>query len=170
MRQHNGMRPQDVVILLKIITKKNSPWQNKDLAGELFISPAEVSDSLSRSEVAGLIDASKKVVFRQSLMEFLEHGLRYVFPARPGTMVNGIYTAHSHPFMQTKFPSEINYVWNEAFGDVRGLTIEPLYKNQVKAAKIDPALYLLLALLDVIRVGRVREVKVAIAELKRQIL
>ncbi|GAB2679380.1 hypothetical protein GCM10027036_36780 [Flavihumibacter cheonanensis] len=164
------MRPQDVVILLKIITKKNSPWQNKDLAGELFISPAEVSDSLSRSEVAGLIDASKKVVFRQSLMEFLEHGLRYVFPARPGTMVNGIYTAHSHPFMQTKFPSEINYVWNEAFGDVRGLTIEPLYKNQVKAAKIDPALYLLLALLDVIRVGRVREVKVAIAELKRQIL
>jgi hypothetical protein len=164
------MRPQDVVILLKIITKKDSPWQNKDLAGELFISSAEVSDSLSRSEVAGLIDASKKVVFRQSLMEFLEHGLRYVFPARPGTMANGIYTAHSHPFMQTKFPSEINYVWNDVFGDVRGLIIEPLYKNQVKAAKIDPALYLLLALLDVIRVGRVREVKVAIAELKRQIL
>jgi hypothetical protein len=96
--------------------------------------------------------------------------MAYVFPARPGTMANGIYTAHSHPFMQTKFPSEINYIWNDAFGDVRGLTIEPFYKNQVKAAKIDPALYLLLALLDVIRVGRVREIKVAIAELKRQIL
>jgi Mn-dependent DtxR family transcriptional regulator len=82
MRQHNGMRPQDVVILLKIITKKDRPWQNKDLAGELFISPAEVSDSLSRSEVAGLIDASKKIVFRQSLMEFLEHGL--CFPCTSG--------------------------------------------------------------------------------------
>ncbi len=29
--------------------------------------------------------AQSKTVYRQSLMEFIEHGLRYVFPARPGT-------------------------------------------------------------------------------------
>src|SRR5688500_14655127 len=101
MRQHNGMRPQDVVVLLKIIAKEEQVWQNKNLASELFISPAEISESLNRSGIAGLIEREKKKkVYRQSLMEFLEHGLHYVFPAFPGAMMNGIYTAHSHPFMQ----------------------------------------------------------------------
>ncbi len=172
MRKHNGMRPQDIVILLKIIVKGNLPWQNKDLAAELYISPSEISESLYRSSLGGLIDADqRKKVYRQSMMEFLEHGLHYVFPTEPGTMVNGIYTAHSHPFMQQQFKVEtLHYVWPEARGNVRGLSIEPLYKEQVKAALQDEKLYLMLALLDVIRVGRVREFKVAIDELKKLIL
>lgn len=171
MRKHNGMRPQDIVILLKIIAKKEKSWQNKDLAAELFISPAEITESLNRSSMAGLIDSEKKKkVYRQSLMEFVEHGLHYVFPALPGTMVNGIYTAHSHPFMQKKFKSELNYVWPDPRGKFRGLSIEPLYKQQVKAAIQDETLYLMLALLDVIRVGRVREMSFAVYELRKQIL
>jgi hypothetical protein len=172
MRKHNGMRPQDIVVLLKIISGKETKWQNKDLASELFISPSEISESLHRSGIAGLIESEKKKkVFRQSLMEFIEHGLRYVFPALPGSMTNGVYTAHSHPFMKDHFPSdELPYVWAEPRGEVRGLLIEPLYKEQVKAAKQDEQLYLMLALIDVIRVGRVREVKLAVNELKNQIL
>jgi len=171
MRQHKGMRPQDIAILLKIISKQSSSWQNKDLAAELFISPAEISESLNRSGMAGLIDYEKKKrVYRQSLMEFLEHGLHYVFPALPGSMVNGLYTAHSHPFMQAQFQSELNYAWPDPRGEVRGLAIEPLFKKQVSAAKLDSTLYLMLALIDVIRVGRVREMKVAIDELKKLIL
>lgn len=166
------MRPQDIVILLKIIAKGNLPWQNKDLAAELYISPSEISESLYRSSLSGLIDADqRKKVYRQSIMEFLEHGLHYVFPTEPGTMVNGIYTGHSHPFMQQQFKAEtLHYVWPEGRGNVRGLSIEPLYKGQVKAALQDEKLYLMLALLDVIRVGRVREFKVAIDELKKLIL
>jgi len=166
------MRPQDIVILLKIISKGEMPWQNKDLAAELHISPSEISESLYRSSVGGLIDADyKKKVYRQSVMEFLEHGLHYVFPAEPGSMVNGIYTGHSHPFMQKEFKVDtLHYVWPEPRGLVRGLSIEPLYKGQTKAVQKDEKLYLMLALLDVIRVGRVREIKVAIEELKRLIL
>lgn len=165
------MRPQDVVILLKIIAKESQPWQNKDLAAELYISPAEISESLHRSGIAGLIEHDKKKkVYRQSLMEFLEHGLHYVFPALPGSMAIGAYTAHSHPFMQMHFKSESNYVWPDPTGDVQGLSIEPLYKNQVSAAKLDSTLYLMLALIDVIRVGRVREIKIAIDELRKLIL
>jgi hypothetical protein len=165
------MRPQDVVVLLKIIAKADKLWQNKDLASELFISPAEISESLNRSGIAGLIEREKKKkVYRQSLMEFLEHGLHYVFPAFPGTMINGVYTAHSHPFMQKHFQSELNYVWPDPRGEFRGLSIEPLYKKQVSAANQDSTLYLMLALIDVIRVGRVRETKIAVEELKRLIL
>jgi len=172
MRKHSGMRPQDIVILLKIIAKKDQPWQFKDLAQELHISPSEISESLHRSSIGGLIEAdTRKKVYRQSLIEFLEHGLHYVFPALPGSMVNGIYTAHSHPIMQKEFASDsLPYVWPEPRGAVRGLAIEPLYKEQVEAVRKDPILYEMLALLDVIRVGRVREVKFAIEELKRLIL
>lgn len=166
------MRPQDIVVLLKIICKDKQPWLNKDLAADLFISPAEISESLYRSSKGGLIDADeKKKVYRQSLMEFLEFGLHYVFPAEPGSMTNGIYTAHSHPLMQKEFKVEtLHYVWPEPRGNVRGLSIEPLYKQQTKAVLKDEKLYLMLALLDVIRVGRVREIKFATSELKRMIL
>ncbi|PZR22459.1 MAG: hypothetical protein DI535_26190 [Citrobacter freundii] len=168
MRKHNGMRPQDVVILLKIIAKSDKPWQNKDLAAELFISSSEISESLYRSSMAGLIDADKrKIVYKQNLMEFLEHGLHYVFPVEPSRMENGLYTAHSHPYMREQIKSEsLAYVWPDPRGDVRGLAIEPLYQHQVKAAQQDEKLYLMLALLDVIRVGRVRELKIAVAKLK----
>jgi predicted transcriptional regulator len=171
MRKHNGMRPQDVAVLLKIVSKQNQPWQNKDLANELFISPSEISESLNRSSMGGLIEGGKKKkVYKKSLIEFIEHGLHYVFPAIPNSMVNGLYTAHSHPFMQQHFSSELNYVWPDVRGLVRGLSIEPLYKEQVKAAQKDSELYLMLALIDVIRVGRVREFDVAIKKLNEMIL
>jgi len=171
MRKHNGMRPQDIVVLLKIISLDKRPWQNKDLASQLFISPSEISDSLNRSALAGLIQPDKKRnVYRTSLMEFLEHGLHYVFPVLPGGMVNGLYTAHSHPFMQKYFSSDIQYVWPDPYGEVRGLSIEPLYKDQTKAAQQDEILYLMLALADVIRVGRVRETNQAVSELKKLVL
>ncbi len=71
MLTHNGMRPQDVVVLLRIILFGDQKWLNKDLARLLYLSPAEITGSLERSFAAGLIDASKKNVYKQSLLEFL---------------------------------------------------------------------------------------------------
>lgn len=165
------MRPQDIVILLKIISKGKENWHLKDLAYELNISQSEVSDSLNRSALAGLVEVEKKKkVHRNSLMEFLQYGLHYVFPASPGSMVNGIYTAHSHSYMQHFFKSEMMYVWPYSKGEVRGLAIEPLYPGQPEACLQDELLYKMLALIDVIRVGRVREMNVAIKELRALIL
>jgi len=170
MRKHNGMRPQDIVVLLKIVAFDQKNWQLKDLARELFISPSEVSESLNRSQQAGLIDYEKKRVNRQSLMEFLQYGLHYVFPQQPGSMVNGMPTAHTHPFMRQHFDSDLVYVWPDLHGKERGLAIQPLYSRQVEAAKKDEKLYKLLALIDVIRVGRVREINVAVGELSKMII
>ena len=170
MRKHNGMRPQDIVILLKIISLGQHAWQLKDLARDLFISPSEVSESLNRSYQAGLIDYDKKNVSRQSLMEFLQFGLQYVFPQHPGAMVNGMPTAHAHPYMRKHFKSDLIYVWPDLHGKERGLAIEPFYPKQPAAAKKDEELYKLLALIDVIRVGRTREIKVAVQELSKIIL
>jgi hypothetical protein len=170
MKSHNGMRPQDIVILLKIITLSKSDWQYRDLAADLSISISEISESLHRSHIAGLVDESKRRVHRQSLMEFIEHGLHYVFPQVPGTLVTGIPTAHSHIFFKKQFDSELHYVWPDANGSIRGLAISPLHRGITESVKKDEKLYKLLACIDVIRIGRVREVNQAIKELKKEIL
>ena len=170
MKKHNGMRPMDIVVLLKIIVKGDKPWLNKDLASELNISASEVSESLNRSKIAGLIDGSHKNVMRKSFLEFLQFGLKYVFPQKPGAMVRGIPTSHSAPVMAKHFVFDEKYVWPDAHGEVRGQTIEPLYHTVPKAAKQDQALYDLLALCDALRVGRVREKDFAKKELEKRLL
>ena len=74
------------------------------------------------------------------------------------------------PFMQRYFKSDSLYVWPELHGKVRGAAIEPFYPKQTEAVKGDNELYKLLSFLDVIRVGRRREVKVAIDELSKIML
>jgi hypothetical protein len=170
MRQHNGMRPQDIVILLKQVSLGKEPWQYRDLASELYIPLSEISGSLNRSEKAGLYNATLRTVHRQSFMEFIQYGLKYVFPVSPGTMITGMATAHSHPFYKIHFTAEMQYAWPDENGEIRGLDIEPLHPNVPKAAKKDETLYKLLASIDILRVGQAREMKMAIDELKSEIL
>ena len=81
MKQHNGMRPHDVLILLKIIALgKGASFLLKDLSNQLSISPSEVSESINRSVIAGLIADDKKTPMRKVIYDFLVHGLPYVFP------------------------------------------------------------------------------------------
>ena len=170
MRKHNGMRPQDIAILLKIIALEKSNWQIIELANSLFISISEISESLNRSRTGGLIDYNKKLINRQSLFEFLIHGVKYVFPAQMNSLGRGIPTAYSHPFMQQYFQGDTPYIWGDPRGNMLGISLEPFYPKQVEAAKKDIVFYKLLALVDVIRIGRIREQNVAIKELEKMIL
>lgn len=157
MERNNGMRPQDVVILLKILLLKDSSWMKKDLAQELFISPAEIGHSLNRSQVAGLVDPEGRKVMIKSFLEFLIHGFPYVFPVRPGGVTIGIPTAHSAPALSKYIISEEKVVWPHAGGKAKGHAVAPLYKGAVEASLRDPQLYELLSLCDVLRIGRLRE-------------
>ena len=164
------MRPLDIVVLMKIIALKDEPWQYRDLSSTLYISISEISASLNRSLVAGLVDKEKKKIRRNALMEFIQFGLHYVFPQLPGTIVNGMETAHSHPFYRQHFSSDLPYVWPEVSGNLRGQAIEPLHKGVVRASQQDDILYKLLASIDILRVGKVREKNLAIEELKKHLL
>jgi hypothetical protein len=170
MKTHNGMRPQDVLILLKIIALDRKDFYLKDLSQELSISSSEVTESVNRSMLAGLIAEDKKTVMRKALFEFLIHGLPYVFPQKPGALVPGIPTAHSAPPLSKEFKSDELYVWPDSKGEVRGQNIEPFHHGQIKAVKQDKMLYELLALCDALRVGKTREKKMAEEELRKRIL
>lgn len=161
MKAHKGMRPHDIAVLLKIVALGQQDWMNKDLAAYLYISPSEITESLSRSQFAGLINASRKKVFVSALEDFLVFGLKVVFPVQPGAIVKGMPTAHAAPVLKKYFSSDEIYVWPDANGKERGMMIEPLYPGAVEAAKKDPVFYDLLAICDVFRIGKVREIEKA---------
>jgi len=140
------------------------------LAEELFISQSEISKSLARSKFAGLLDPAGKQVLKLALMEFLQYGIRYVFPQRPGAIVRGIPTAHSAMPLKEVIQSDENYVWPSGKGNVRGHSIIPLYPSVVDAVRADSKLHELLALVDALRVGRAREKQLAIELLNERVM
>jgi predicted XRE-type DNA-binding protein len=162
------MSPHDIVILLKIVAYGDEAWFQKPLAEALGISQSEVSKSLNRSKYAGFLDPKGKTVMKMALLEFLQYGLRYVFPQKPGAVVRGVPTSHSAAPLKELIQSTEDYVWPSGKGKVRGHSIMPLYASVPEAALKDEKLYELLALVDALRVGRAREKEIAIIELKKR--
>ena len=170
MKKHSGMRPQDILVLLKIISMKNPEWLNLDIANSLKISQSEVSEALNRCKIARLIDGDKRKIYIKSFKEFLIYGLKYVFPAEPGAIVRGIPTAHSaNPIKELISQGSENFVWPYSKGILRGQSIEPLYDTIPMVVQNDILFYELLAILDTLRIGRVREIKIAIDELEKRL-
>jgi len=170
MKKHSGMRPQDILVLLKIISMKNPEWLNLDIANSLKISQSEVSEALNRCKIARLIDGDKRKIYVNSFKEFLIYGLKYVFPAEPGAIVRGIPTAHSaNPIKELISQGSENFVWPYSKGILRGQSIEPLYDTIPMVVQNDILFYELLAILDTLRIGRVREIKIAIDELEKRL-
>lgn len=147
------MRPQDVVILLKIVALREQHWYNKDLAIQLNLSKSEVSESLNRSRIGGLIDEKKRVVRKDYLLEFLVYGLKHVFPVVPGRLLRGMPTAFSAPVLVEDFVVDHPHVWPAKGHSTKGVSINPLYETVPLACEEDPLLYDLLALTDALRIG-----------------
>ena len=62
-----------------------------------------------------------------------------------------------------------HYVWAYYKGTKRGNTIVPLYAKIPKIVGNQPDLYELLTIIDTLRVGKKREVKIAINELDKRL-
>lgn len=166
------LRPQDIVVLLKIHNQRGASWTYKELADSLHISASEVHTALKRCSASGLYDGAARRVEREPLLEFLIHGIKYVFYAQPGRLSRGMPTAHSSQPLSglLAHTADEAYVWPDAAGTIRGQAIEPLYKSVPQVAKTDPQLYELLSLIDGIRVGRARERRIASQELEQRLL
>jgi hypothetical protein len=90
------LRPQDIVVLLKLsLTSEAASKPLARLGGDVGISAAEFHGALNRTAAAGLLDLEQRRPRVSPLLEFLEHGIRYVFISRRGEITRGIPTAHS---------------------------------------------------------------------------
>lgn len=158
------LRPQDVMVLLELTTGElGDAWQQQHVARALGLSAAEVHKALARAAKAGLYRPERRQVAKSALLEFVLHGLRYVYPAHLGGPTRGVPTAWAAPALAREIASDESDrpVWPHAEGSARGPAVEPLYPSAPDAALTDAKLYELLALVDAIRLGRARERKLA---------
>lgn len=162
------LKPQDVLIAIKIALWQQKRWSYQMLADSLFLSVSETFAGAKRAETARLVDLGRKVVFQGALSEFLIHGVRYAYPPERGSRTRGTPTGYAAPPLLSMFASvkEDPPVWPSSEGTVRGYAFAPLYPSVPKAAAVDEKLYEMLALIDAIRDGRAREVSLASQELK----
>ncbi len=139
------------------------------IAKELCLSVSEVHAAVKRAQAAHLLHGPElgDRPNRRALEEFLIHGLKYVLPVRHGAMTRGLPTSYAAEPLRRyiRAGDEPLPVWPDPNGPTRGLAFEPLYRNVPQAARQDPHLYELLALVDAIRDGRMRERKLAEKEL-----
>ena len=168
------LKPQDVVVLLKLVALGDRGWTFQGLAVELSISQSEVHAAVRRAVAARLMTEASSGAgrpVRAALLEFLVHGVKYAFAPKRGELTRGVPTGYAAPPLDQSIAgsSEPPPVWPYAEGKVRGYAFAPLYRTVPEAALRDPALYELLALVDAIRDGRARERSLARQGLEKRL-
>lgn len=165
------LKPQDIVIMLKLVVRNDSEWTYTALAYELSISASEVHAGVKRAVAARLMDTHRKVPIKSNLLEFLIHGVKYAYPPDRGSLTRGMATGYAAQPLKALItqPDDPPPVWPDPEGQARGYGFSPLYSAVPNACKVDPKLYELLALLDAIRDGRARERNIAVKEIQSRI-
>jgi hypothetical protein len=165
------LKPQDIFILLKLVSIGKARWSYASLSRDLFMSMSEVHAGTRRAAAAHLMGSQKGHPLKKAFEEFLIHGIKYAFPPDHGSLTRGMPTSYAAPPLKNVIsqPTEPPPVWPDPEGTVRGYEFSPLYKSVPKAALKDRKLYELLALVDAIRDGRIREREIAIKELKARL-
>lgn len=166
-----GLLPQDIVLLVKLVSYGGNRPAIAQVAADLTLSPSQVHQALKRLERSRLVDTQSGRPLLRAVEEFLIHGVKYAFPARRGEATRGMPTAYAAAPLHQKIgeSGELPPVWPDAEGEVRGLTLEPLHRSAPRAALKDSQLYELLALIDALREGRARERQTAEHELTNRL-
>lgn len=168
------LRPQDLVVLLRLALERGPAPTYAALAAELGMTASEVHGAVERATSAQLAtkDASGKasVVFA-ALSSFVQHGARYCFPATRGSLTRGLPTGYAvAPLKEMILPgNDPPPVWPHKNGTLRGFAFYPLYPSVPEAAGRNPALYELLALFDAVRGGSARERTLALELLEKRL-
>ncbi len=163
------LKPQDVAVSLLLAVHPAERRTYVGVGKRLGLSAAEAHNATVRARKAKLIRRGDDEVQGRptlkvqidSLLEFLVHGIRYVFVPERGPLTRGVPTAHgAPPLNRIIVSSDPVPVWPDPRGSVRGESFEPLYPAALIAAQ-DPRMYEALALIDALRSGRARERKLA---------
>ena len=80
------LNPQDLVVLLKVASHTPQPWAFAALGEALAMSASETHASVKRAVASGLAAAPPRGEWspvKPNLLEFILHGVRYIWPATP---------------------------------------------------------------------------------------
>lgn len=155
------LKPQDVVVTLKITLAAGPELTYAQLAASLRLSASEVHAAVRRSLAARLLrrDAQGLHGQTEALLNFMLHGVPHAFPWTEGPIARGMPTGVSAPALQAQFEhaQHLPWVWPDPEGEARGPSVLPLYPTVPAACRADSLLYAVLASLDAWRGGAARE-------------
>lgn len=168
------LRPQDLVVLLRLALERGPAPTYAALAAELGMTASEVHAAVERAVLARLAskdNGGKATVILAALRLFVQHGAGYCFPASRGPLTRGLPTGYAAaPLKDAILPgSDPVPVWPYKNGTVRGMALYPLYPSVPEAALRSPALYELLVLFDAVRAGSTRERALALKLLEQRL-
>ena len=131
------------------------------------ISVSEAHASVRRLRDCDLVNPDRGLK-KRNVEEFLIHGLRYMFPMKwTGKLTYGMPTSYAAPVSADVFSVSGNVpVWDVPNGKTFGRSCEPIYPTVPDAAAEDSGLYDRLAVIDMLRGGRMRERNFAEKKLK----
>lgn len=174
------LKPVDLYVLAGLLALPNpagwagasgpsQPWTQASLAAALHLPQAAVSRSMQRLEEVALVDRKQRTVRRSAAEGLFLHGVPFLLPVRLGPPTRGVATVHSAAPLQEAFVGDGVYVWPDEEGDAVGVSLAPLHAAVPRAAREHAALHDFLALVDAVRVGRVRERALAAQSLRARI-
>lgn len=167
------LKPQDLVVALKVTVNSPRDFILATLSEELGMVISAVHGSVNRCEQARLLSRVAGGIRpnRGALLEFTVHGARYAFPAVLGTLTRGSPTSLAGPSLREFFDQDkaLSPVWPDSRGEVYGPGLVPLHHTVPEASRRDGRLYDVLTLLDAVRVGAAREREIAIRFLEERL-
>lgn len=170
------LKPQDCVVLIKLLANPGIHWSQRQLATALCISLAEVNGGIRRLGEADLLRKDKQGRLFPNIHaaeEFLVSSIKFFFPGKLGEFTRGVPTAIAAPIFHNKIAlgSDPCPVWPDPLGEQKGVALQPIHPSVPKAIREHPdkSFYELLVLIDAIRSGRARERNLAAALLKEKI-
>lgn len=162
------LRPHDVCVGLQLLQTPDATF--RELAEQVGLSLGETHNAAKRLQVARLLMPHRRVVNARAFVEFLVHGVPYVFAGELGGETQGVPTAFSGPALEGEFASGVHVVWPSAEGEARGAALAPLCKHAPRLAKLNPTVYRWLTAVDALRIGRIRERRSAQSYLESELL
>jgi len=152
------IKGQDIVVLAVLLENGAEKLSYAELGKVACLSSSEAHSAVRRLQTSLLLNSKRRPI-RRNVHEFLVHGLRYAFPFHgEGRMARGIPTSYAAPIAIGEFAATgLQPVWEKSTGAVYGQVFEPIYPSAPKAAETNSGLYDRLALIDMLRGGRIRE-------------
>jgi len=91
------LKPQDIVILLKIVALGEGQWSYASLAADLAMSTSEVHAGIKRAVAARLMDVQRRPPPDKIVGRIPYSRVKYAFPPDHGGLTRGIPTGYAAP-------------------------------------------------------------------------
>ncbi len=152
------LKSVDIYVLVALLAlPRGDEWTQAAFAAQIGLAQPALTRSLQRLATADLWNRTERRVDIPGAEGLLVHAARFLVPPRLGQPTRGLPTAHSAPPLAAMILANSATVWPDEEGGHMGTALAPLHPSAPRAARANPRLHELLALVDALRVGRARE-------------